>query len=121
MSDIVSLCKSLRQGASVLASYSADEKNRGLKAVARALDAHRQEILAANELDVQRALSEGMKDSLVDRLRLTSERIDGIIDSITIVIQQTDPVGQVVGNFKNMSEKGREVVEILDHGDGKTL
>ena len=32
-----------------------------------------------------------------------------------------DPVGQVVGNFKKMSEKGREVVEILDHGDGKTL
>lgn len=99
MSDIVSLCKSLRQGASVLASYSADEKNRGLKAVASALDAHRQEILAANELDVQRALAEGMKDSLVDRLRLTSERIDGIIDSITIVIQQTDPVGQVVAGW----------------------
>lgn len=99
MSDIVSLCKSLRQGASVLASYSADEKNRGLKAVATALDAHRQEILAANELDVQRALAEGMKDSLVDRLRLTSERIDGIIDSINIVIQQTDPVGQVVAGW----------------------
>ena len=32
-----------------------------------------------------------------------------------------DPVGQVVGNFKNMSEKGKEVKEILDHGDGKTL
>ena len=32
-----------------------------------------------------------------------------------------DPVGQVVGNFKNMSEKGKEIVEILDHGDGKTL
>ena len=32
-----------------------------------------------------------------------------------------DPVGQVVGNFKNMSEKGKEVVEILDAGDGKTL
>lgn len=99
MNDIVSLCKSLRQGASVLASFSADEKNRGLKAVASALDAHRQEILAANELDVQRALSEGMKESLVDRLRLTSERIDGIIDSINIVIQQTDPVGQVVAGW----------------------
>ena len=99
MNDIVSLCKSLRQGASVLASFSADEKNRGLKAVASALDAHRQEILAANELDVQRALSEGMKESLVDRLRLTSSRIDGIIDSINIVIQQTDPVGQVVAGW----------------------
>ena len=99
MNDIVSLCQSLRQGASILASFSADEKNRGLKAVACALDAHRQEILAANELDVQRAIAEGMKESLVDRLRLTSERIDGIIDSINIVIQQTDPVGQVVAGW----------------------
>ena len=32
-----------------------------------------------------------------------------------------DPVGQVVGNFKKKDEKGKEVVEILDHGDGKTL
>lgn len=30
-------------------------------------------------------------------------------------------VGQVVGNFKKMSENGKEVVEILDAGDGKTL
>ena len=32
-----------------------------------------------------------------------------------------DPVGQVVGNFKKMSEKGKEVVSVLDAGDGKTL
>ena len=32
-----------------------------------------------------------------------------------------DPVGQVVGNFKNMSEKGKEVISVLDAGDGKTL
>ena len=63
MNDIVSLCQSLRQGASILASFSADEKNRGLKAVACALDAHRQEILAANELDVQRAIAECQLDS----------------------------------------------------------
>ena len=99
MNDIQSLCKSLRQGADILASFSAEEKNRGLLAVAAALDAGRQEILAANELDVQRAIAEGMKDSLVDRLRLTSSRIDGIIDSIHIVIQQTDPVGQVVAGW----------------------
>lgn len=99
MNDIVSLCKSLRQGAGILASFSAEEKNRGLLAVAAALDAGRQEILAANELDVQRAIAEGMKDSLVDRLLLTSSRIDGIIDSIHIVIQQTDPVGQVVAGW----------------------
>ena len=32
-----------------------------------------------------------------------------------------DPVGQVVGNFKNYSEKGKEVKSVLDSGDGKTL
>ena len=32
-----------------------------------------------------------------------------------------DPVGQVVGNFKNMSEKGKEIKSVLDAGDGKTL
>ncbi len=101
MNDILSLCKSLRHGASILSRHSAQDKNRGLAAVARALDARRQEILAANRLDVERAVSEGMKESLVDRLRLTSERIDGIIDSINVVIQQTDPVGQVVTGWTN--------------------
>ena len=32
-----------------------------------------------------------------------------------------DPVGQVVGNFKNMSDKGKEIKSVLDAGDGKTL
>lgn len=32
-----------------------------------------------------------------------------------------DPVGEVVGNFKNMTDKGKEVVSVLDSGDGKTL
>ena len=32
-----------------------------------------------------------------------------------------DPVGQVVGNFKKMSEKGTEIKSVLDAGDGKTL
>lgn len=99
MNEIASLCRMLRQGASVLSNYSAEEKNRGLAAVARALDCCRQEILAANARDVERARAEGMKESLVDRLRLTSDRIDGIIDSINVVIQQTDPVGQVVAGW----------------------
>lgn len=101
MNEIISICRTLRQGAGVLASFSAEQKNRGLVAVAQALDCRRQEILSANVLDVERAVAGGMKDSLVDRLRLTSDRIDGIIDSINVVIQQTDPVGQVVAGWTN--------------------
>jgi len=32
-----------------------------------------------------------------------------------------DPVGEVVGNFKKMDDKGKEVTSVLDSGDGKTL
>lgn len=99
MDKIASLCRSLREGSSILATYSAEEKNWGLEAVARALDLRRQEILEANAIDVKVAQDQGVKESLVDRLRLTSQRIDGIIDSINVVIQQTDPIGQVVAGW----------------------
>ena len=32
-----------------------------------------------------------------------------------------DPVSEVMGNFKNLSKDGKQVVSVLDAGDGKTL
>ena len=44
-----------------------------------------------------------------------------ICRSYTNTFTIMDPVGQVVGNFKRMSKKGKEVIPVLDSGDGKTL
>ena len=55
-------------------------KNEGLEAVAKALILHRDKILAANEKDVKKAKENQMKESLVDRLPLTEERIEAMAE-----------------------------------------
>ena len=71
-------------------------KNRGLEAVADALVDKAEVMLAANEKDVERARTSGMKESLVDRLTLTKERIEGMAGGIRQIIALEDPVGEVL-------------------------
>ena len=71
-------------------------KNKGLEAVADALVAKAEGMLAANAEDVERARMSGMKESLVDRLTLTRERIEGMAEGIRQIIALEDPVGEVL-------------------------
>jgi glutamate-5-semialdehyde dehydrogenase len=85
----------LRQAQTRLAPENAAAKNKALAAAAAAIDRDRTVILAANARDVAKARSGGMKESLVDRLLLNDQRIDGIIEGIETVIRQEDPIGKV--------------------------
>ncbi len=91
---------SLRKGSEKLALQTASQKNAVLKAVAAALDGERAKIIEANKKDVQIARDNGTKESLIDRLSLDDKRINGIIESMNIVIAQTDPVGEEVAGWK---------------------
>lgn len=71
-------------------------KNKGLEAVADSLVAKAEIMLAANEKDVERARTNGMKESLVDRLTLTEERIAGMAEGIRQIIALEDPIGEVL-------------------------
>lgn len=70
-------------------------KNEGLEAVAKALILHQDKILAANEKDVKKAKENQMKESLVDRLSLTGERIEAMAEGLTQIVALEDPVGEV--------------------------
>ena len=70
-------------------------KNEGLEAVAKALILHQDKILAANEKDVKKAKEDQMKESLVDRLSLTEERIEAMAEGLTQIVALEDPVGEV--------------------------
>ena len=72
------------------------EKNKGLEAVAEALDAGCDRLLRENCLDVEKAKESGMKESLVDRLTLTEQRIRGMAEGIRQIVALADPVGEVV-------------------------
>jgi glutamate-5-semialdehyde dehydrogenase len=84
-----------REAAAVLAVAGADEKNRGLAAVAAALRESRDAILKANGEDLEAASAAGMRKSMLDRLSLTQERIESIASAVEEVIALPDPVGTV--------------------------
>lgn len=85
-----------KQAAAKLAVTSTAVKNAALLEMAAALEAQQSEILAANERDMTAAVAKGMKSSMLDRLKLTAERISGMADGLRQVAGLADPVGNVI-------------------------
>ncbi len=79
-----------------LAGLSTATKDTVLVAAAEAVEAAAETILAANAADLARAEAAGTETSLLDRLRLTRERVGGIADGLRQVAGLPDPIGEVV-------------------------
>ena len=75
-------------------------KNQILRQAAADLSAHAEEILRANEKDMEQGRKNGMSEGLLDRLLLTRERIAGIGEGLCQVADLEDPVGEVIGMKK---------------------
>ena len=85
-------------------------KNRALEAMADALTANADAIIAANDSDIAAGRENGMKDSLIDRLRLTPERIADMADGIRQVAALSDPIGEIIeGSVRPNGMKIRRV------------
>ena len=78
-----------------LALLSTNDKNRALLAMADALEQNAEVILEANEADIL-AVKDTMNSVMIDRLRLTKERIAGMAQGIREVVDLPDPVGSVI-------------------------
>ena len=98
--NISEICDKLRAGSDTLALQSAAQKNIALSAVISSIEKNRGAILEANAKDVALARSKGMTESLVERLALDDKKIDSIINSIKIIISQTDPIGEETAGWK---------------------
>ncbi len=85
-----------REASYGLAVATREQKDRALHAMAAALGTHEEAILAANAEDVARAEEGGTPANIVDRLRLTPERLEGMAQGLRDVAGLPDPVGEVV-------------------------
>lgn len=85
-----------RVASRVLAQLTTAQKNEALHAAADALLAAADTVLEANAEDLMAAKSAGTEESLLDRLRLTKSRVDGIASGLRQVAGLPDPVGTVV-------------------------
>ena len=80
----------------ILGVADTNTKNKALEAMASALTANEDTIISANATDLSEGRQNGMKDSLLDRLRLTPERIAGMAEGIRQVAALADPIGEII-------------------------
>ena len=89
-----------KKAAAELAVTSTAVKNRALLAMAQALRDRQADILQANAEDMRQAAAKGMKASMLDRLKLTEQRIASMAEGLEQVAGLPDPVGSVVGGSR---------------------
>ena len=94
--DIKALGKLSRQASRKLARLSTDDKNHVLINLSGFLRTEQEAVLLANQEDYQEAKAEGLDESLLDRLLLTSDRLEGMADEIQRVSELPDPIGEVI-------------------------
>ena len=94
--DVRSVAERGREAARALALATRATKDAALHAMADALLASAQAVLDANAEDVARAEAAGTPANIVDRLRLTPDRLAAMADGLRDVAGLPDPVGEVV-------------------------
>src|SRR5260221_1401687 len=94
------LARNARTAARTLALASAEQKNRALEAMERAIRANASAILTANAEDVAEVRAGGASSAFIDRLTLTQARIDAMADGIATVREIPDPIGVVTESWQ---------------------
>ena len=85
-----------RRASRLLATLNANAKNAALEAIATAIVAGTDRVIAANELDLANGRENGITVSLQDRLRLDEARLESLASAVREIIGLVDPVGQNV-------------------------
>lgn len=77
-------------------NLTTEEKNNALNIIADDLISNTSNLLEANRIDLENREKEGMHPGLLDRLRLTEERIKGIAEGLKQIVNLPDPVGKLL-------------------------
>ena len=96
MRDLMTIARAARDAKTAVARLDTNAKNRGLAAIADALEAHIPEILAANHMDIAAGRANGLNEGLIDRLTLNEQRIAAIAEGCRQVAALPGPIGEVL-------------------------
>jgi glutamate-5-semialdehyde dehydrogenase len=93
-------CRAAKRASRALAQVDTAVKDAALQAIAAALLARMDEVLAANERDMQAAREAAVGDALLDRLRLDEPRVHAIARAVAQIAALADPVGEVLDGHR---------------------
>ena len=99
---IETLGKHAKTAAFELAKYATFEKNQFLQQLAQALVDNTDGIISENAKDLANAEANGISQIMIDRLRLTPERIQDMAEGVRQVAALPDPVGQIINGYTNI-------------------
>jgi len=94
-----------------LSNLNIDKRNSVLKQFGQYLRTNSQSILSSNKKDISNAKSKKIKDSMIDRLKLSNKKIAQIRNSIKEIIKFKDPLGKTLSSWKRW--KGNSVILLL--------
>ncbi|MBC1473210.1 glutamate-5-semialdehyde dehydrogenase [Listeria grandensis] len=104
MNELIQKGKQAKEAALTLAQAKTKAKNQALSDLAMSLIANTDLILAANEKDLAQASENGVRDAMLDRLRLNKQRVADIAEGVRQVATLADPIGEVMHMWKNEAE-----------------
>ncbi|WP_294042228.1 glutamate-5-semialdehyde dehydrogenase [Sphingomonas sp.] len=93
---VAALGRHARVAAGELARLSTADKQLALAAMAKAIRAAEADILSANRIDMANAADAGLSPAMLDRLKLTPDRIAAMADGVATIATLNDPVGEIV-------------------------
>jgi len=94
--SVAELCAQAKAASRELATLDTATKNAALEAMADALGSRSHEILEANGRDMEAGAEAGLHSGLLDRLKLTEERLAGIASDVRTIAALPDPVGETI-------------------------
>jgi glutamate-5-semialdehyde dehydrogenase len=93
---VAEICAQAKRAARELATLDTATKNAALEAMADALEQRTHEILEANARDMDAGQEAGLHSGLLDRLKLSEERVAGIARDVRTIATLPDPVGETI-------------------------
>src|SRR5918994_3463922 len=97
--SVADICRAAKRASRALAQLDTGTKDRALQAIADAIDARGDEILATNARDVE-AAPDDLSAALRDRMRLDEARVAAMAEGVRTIAALRDPVGEVIDGFR---------------------
>ena len=102
MSELIEKASKLKKAAKQLGMLSSAEKNAALLMMADRLLTEKEWIISENDKDIEAGKEKGLSASLLDRLLLTEERMEQIVDGVRQLVQLNDPIGETLEAWERL-------------------
>ena len=112
MNELLEKARLLKNASKTLGMLSSFEKNEALEKIADHIQSNKEWIVSENAKDIEAGKKNGLSDSLIDRLSLTNERIEQIVDGVRQLIHLEDPIGETIDSWERPNGLRIETIRV---------